>query len=268
VDHKAIVITGASSGIGAALARRLSGHGRVLGLVGRNARRLDLIARECIEAGASCYSASIDITDGARLTNFLHSFDLEHAIDLLIVNAGILDGRHENDVTETGEIALRVVKTNLLGALDTVHAVLPAMRRRRRGGIILVSSLAGFVPLADAPAYSASKAGLISYALALRDATHSDGIRVVVACPGFVSTAMAARHQGPRPGEISADEAARRILNGFQADKALIGFPMVAFWLSRFNLLVPEFLRRRAMLRTRFYVADSDRRESQDGAGT
>jgi short-subunit dehydrogenase len=258
VDHKVIVITGASSGIGAALARRLSGNGRVLGLIARDRDRTETVAKACTEAGAVCRSASIDIRDRARLVDFVHRFDDDHAIDLLIVNAGILDGRHADQVTESGETARRVLETNLLAAIDTVHAVLPAMRRRRRGGIIFVASLAGFVPLADAPAYSASKAGLVSYALALRDATDGDGIRVVVACPGFVSTAMATLHRGLRPGEVSADEAARRILDGFQSNRALIGFPTVAFWLSRINLLVPEFLRRLGTRRNRFHVAESD----------
>jgi short-subunit dehydrogenase len=259
VSHRAIVITGASSGIGAALARRLSGPDRVLALIGRDQRRTETVGRACIASGASSHSACIDVCDSPRLTDFLHSFDRDHSIDLLVVNAGILDGRRNDQVVESGETARQVLQTNLLAAVDTVHAVLPGMRRRRHGGIIFVSSLAGFVPLADAPAYSASKAGLVSYALALREAVEGDGIRVVVACPGFVATAMSDRHRGPHPGKISADEAARRILEGFRSNKALIGFPTIPFWLSRVNLLVPEFLRRRGTRHNRFHVADTDR---------
>jgi short-subunit dehydrogenase len=86
-----------------------------------------------------------------------------------------------------------------------------------------------------------------------------DGIRVVVACPGFVATAMSDRHRGPHPGKMSADEAASRILAGFRSNKALIGFPAVPFWLSRINLLIPEFLRRGGARHNRFHVADTDR---------
>jgi short-subunit dehydrogenase len=255
VDHKAIVITGASSGIGATLARRLSGPGRVLGLIGRNQQRLETVAAECTAAGASCRSASIDIRDSPRLRGFLDDFDRDHPIDLLVANAGILDGRHGDQVAESGETARRVLEINLLAAVDTVHAVLPAMCRRRSGGIIIVSSLAAFVPLADAPAYSASKAALVSYAVALRDAVEGEGVKVMAACPGFVATPMADIHLGPRPGEISADEAATHILEGFRRDKALVGFPSVPFWLSRLSLLVPEFVRRRGARSTRFHVA-------------
>ena len=174
VDFKAIVITGASSGIGATLARRLSGPGRVLGLVGRNQERLDAVAAKCASARSLCRTDCLDIRDTGRLTGFLDAFDRDHATDLLIANAGILDGRHAEQVTESGDTARQVLEINLLATVATVHAVLPAMRQRRRGGIILVSSLAGFVPLADAPAYSASKAGLVSYGLELRDAVEDD----------------------------------------------------------------------------------------------
>ena len=155
---------------------------------------------------------------------------------------------------ERGSVARRVLETNLLATLDVVHLVLPAMQRNRRGSIVLVASLAALVPLPDAPAYSASKAGLLSYGLALRDAVAAEGIRVVVACPGFVATAMAGRHLGPRPGEISADDAAARILTGLRRNRAMIGFPFVPFWLSRLSLLVPEAIRRRGMKDTRFHV--------------
>ena len=87
MDFKAIVITGASSGIGASLARRLSGPGRVLGLVGRNQQRLETVAAACAAAGAHCRSASIDIRDAARLQGFLDDFDRDHPIDLLVANA-------------------------------------------------------------------------------------------------------------------------------------------------------------------------------------
>ncbi len=255
MDLKAIVITGASSGIGATLARRLSGPGRVLGLIGRNQQRLEMVAAECAAAGAHCRTASIDVRDTARLQVFLDHFGRDHPIDLFVANAGILDGRHADQVTETGEAARSVLEINLLAAVDSVHAVLPAMRHRGSGGIIIVSSLAGFVPLADAPAYSASKAALVSYALALRDALASEGVKVMAACPGFVATPMADGHVGPRRGEISADDAATHILDGYRRNKSLVGFPLIPFWLSRLSLLVPEFVRRWGMRGTRFHVA-------------
>lgn len=254
MDFGTIVITGASSGIGAALARALAAPGRMLALLGRNTGRLEAVAADCRAKGAACRIASLDASDTDALQAFLVEVGRETAIDLLIANAGILEGRSADETVERGSVARRVLETNLLATLDVVHLVLPDMQRNRRGSIVLVASLASLVPLPDAPAYSASKAGLLSYGLALRDAVAAEGIKVVVACPGFVATAMADRHLGPRPGEISADDAASRILAGLRRNKAMIGFPFIPFWLSRLSLLVPESIRRRGMKDTRFHV--------------
>ncbi len=254
MDFRTIVITGASSGIGAALARSLAAPGRTLALLGRNAGRLEEVATACRSKSADCKVASLDVADRDGLSAFLRDLEQDGPVDLLIANAGILEGRSADQALEDGKVARRVLETNLLAAIDIVHLVLPRMRRERRGQIVLVASLASLVPLPDAPAYSASKAGLLSYGLALRDAVAPEGVRVAVACPGFVATAMAGRHLGPRPGEISAADAAERILSGLRRNKGMIGFPLVPFWLSRLSLLVPEALRRRSMKGTRFHV--------------
>ncbi len=253
----AIAITGASSGIGAALSRQLAQSGRVLALIGRDRARLEQVAADCRSKGASCRIGCLDVRDTARLSDFLDAFDREQPIDTFISNAGILDGRHADQEVEDGKTARLVLETNLLAAIDAVHMVLPRMRQRRRGEIVLVASLAALVPLPDAPAYTASKAGLLSYGVALRDAVAAEGIKVVVACPGYVSTAMADIHLGPRPGEISADAAAALILRGLRRNKDLVGFPLVPFWLSRLNLLVPEFMRRRGLRGARFHVGQN-----------
>lgn len=254
MSFKSIVITGASSGIGAALARSLAAPGRTLALLGRNTERLEAVASACQEKGATCRIASLDVSDTAGLSTFLEDVGRVTPIDLIIANAGILDGRAADETVERGSVARRVLETNLLAAVDLIHLVLPSMQKNRRGSIVLVASLASLVPLPDAPAYSASKAGLLSYGLALRDAVGPEGIRVVVACPGFVATAMSDRHLGPRPGEISAEDAAERILDGLGRNTAMIGFPLVPFWLSRLSLLVPEVIRRRGMKNTRFHI--------------
>jgi len=251
---RSMVITGASSGIGAALALRLAGVGTHIALLGRDVGRLTAVADACRGHGAVCQTAAIDICDGPAMSAFLQQVDRQEPIDLLIANAGVLEGRQADQVVEAAGVARRVIETNLLATLDTVHHVLPGMRQRRNGTIVLVASLASLVPLADAPAYSASKAALLSYGIALRDSVAAEGVRVVVACPGFVATAMGQKHLGPRPGEITADQAADIILRGIRANRAIIGFPLVPFWLSRLSLLAPEWLRRRGMRGTRFHV--------------
>jgi len=254
MDFNRIVITGASSGIGAALARALAAPGRTLALLGRNTERLEAVAASCRAEGATCRIESLDQTDTDRLSIIVADIGRAAPIDLLIANAGILDGRPADDAVESATAARRVLETNLLATVDLIHMVLPTMRRNGHGTVVLVASLASLVPLPDAPAYSASKAGLLSYGLALREALAAEGIRVAVACPGFVATAMASKHMGSRPGEISAERAAERILNGLRRNTALIGFPSVPFWLSRLSLLVPEAIRRRGMKNTRFHV--------------
>lgn len=264
---RAIAITGASSGIGAALSRRLAGPGCSLALIGRDASRLARVAEECRSKGASCRTGSIDVRDTAQLSSFLDDFDRAQPIDTFISNAGILDGRHADEALEGSDAARQVLETNLLAAVDAVHIVLPKMRQRGQGGIVLVASLAALVPLPDAPAYSASKAGLLSYGLALRDALAGEQIKVVVACPGYVSTAMADVHIGARPGEISADAAAALILRGLSRNQPVIGFPTGPFWVTRFSLLVPEFLRRRGMSGPRFHVDRSAAPRAGSGKG-
>jgi short-subunit dehydrogenase len=255
MNYRSIAITGASNGIGAALARQLAAEGRVMALIGRDASRLEAVAQSCRTKGAECTTAQLDIREDRKLSDVLQAFDEAHPVELLVASAGILGGRPADQPVETADTARCVLETNLLATVDTVHALLPAMRRRRQGDMVLVSSLAAFVPLTDAPAYSASKAGLLSYGLALRDAVADEGIRVVVACPGFVATAMAKVHIGRRPGEISADEAASTILAGLRRNRAIVGFPAWPFWLCRLSLLVPERIRRRGMQGTRFHVA-------------
>jgi short-subunit dehydrogenase len=251
---KSIVVIGASSGIGAALARKLAGPDRYLLLMGRNTGRLTSVSSECRSRGAYVEELAADMCHAHIVDAALTSFDRQYPVDLLIANAGILDGRHECDRTESADSARRVLETNLLAPVDITHALLPAMRARRKGDLLFVTSVAAFAPLADAPAYSASKAGLMSYGLALGDALSTEGIRVFVACPGFVATAMAAIHIGQRPDELTADEAADRILRGLQHNSPLTGFPWVSYWFSRLCLILPEVVRRRGMSATRFFV--------------
>jgi short-subunit dehydrogenase len=252
---KNIVITGASSGIGAALARFYARPGVTLGLIGRDPARLGAVATEVRAAGATVVEGRIDLRDRAALTSFLAEFDAGHPVDLLIASAGVLDGRRADGVVEDAEIARRVIEINLLGAVDTVHAVLPGMRQRRRGHIVLVSSLAAFSPLADAPAYSASKAGLLSYGRAMRAAVAHENVRVSVVCPGYVASAMTETHIGNHPHKISAEAAARLIDAGVKRNKPVIGFPLNLYFQALISPFFPEFIIRMATKGIRFHVA-------------
>jgi short-subunit dehydrogenase len=249
-----IVITGASSGIGAALARFYAAPGVTLGLMGRDAGRLGAVAAAARAAGAAAVEGVLDVQDRAALRGFLTGFDAHHPIDLLIANAGVLDGRRADGAIEDADAARRVIEINLLGATDTLHAVLPAMRARGRGQIALVSSLAALSPVTDAPAYSASKAGLLSYGKALRAALAAENVGISVICPGYVTSAMTESHIGHQPGKISADAAARLIAAGIARNKAVIGFPRVLYALAMITPFVPEAINRMATKGIRFHV--------------
>ena len=249
-----IVITGASSGIGAALAGFYAAPGVTLGVAGRDAARLAAVATALDAAGAGVEQGVFDLLERPALEGFLRGFDAAHPIDLLIANAGVLDGRRADGTLEDGAAARRVIDINLLGALDTVHAVLPQMIARGRGHLVLVSSLAGLAPVTDAPAYSASKAGLVAYGRALRAALVQTGVRVSVVCPGYVTSAMTASHIGEHPGKISAEAAARLIAAGIARNRQIIGFPRGLYMLAMISPFVPEAINRLATKGLRFHV--------------
>ena len=250
-----MVITGASSGIGAALAAHYARPGVTLGLTGRDAARLASAAAGASRAGAYVQQGVFDVRDRRALSGFLSGFDADHPIDLLIANAGILEGRQADGTPEDAEAARRVIDTNLLGAIDTVLAVTPGMTARGRGHIVLVSSIAGIAPVADAPAYSASKAGLLAYGRALRASFGKSGVRVCVVCPGYVASAMTDSHIGHQPGKITASAAARLIAHGVARDRAVIGFPRLLYLPALITPFLPEAINLMATRNLRFHVA-------------
>ncbi len=246
--ERTFVITGASSGIGAALARRLAGRpGAVLGLVGRDESRLAGVAADCRAAGAAVTAATLDVRDRDGLTSWLAGFDAATPVDGVIANAGVSAGSLPGGHPERGTQIYDVFEVNLGGALNAVVPMLPRMRARGRGRIVLVSSLAAFAPLADAAAYSASKAALLTWGLALRQGLRRDGVAVNVVCPGFVTTPMSASVRGWKPLEITADDAVGRIEAGLARDRAVIAFPWPLALASRLVPLVPEPVLARAM---------------------
>jgi len=252
MQFRTALISGASSGIGAAVARLLAAEGWRVILVGRDRERLDAVAADCNVLGAGgVRTAAFDVRDGEAFSILVAQ---EPVIDLFVSNAGILDGRRHHDMLETPQTAREVLEVNLLAAIDCLHRILPTMCSRRRGHIALVSSLAAYSPLADAPAYSASKAGLLSYGLAMREALRDSGVSVTVICPGYVSTPMGDVHLGNRPYEVTPEVAARKIVDATLRGRASSGFPALLYQTSRLSLLLPAWLTRRFTAKLRFQV--------------
>lgn len=241
---RSIVITGASSGIGAALALDYAGAGVALALIGRDPARLDSIATACRQKGAVVAAATIDVTEAVRLGDWLQNFDRDHPIDLVIANAGVsLDkGSHIDP-----EIVRRTFAINVDGAFNTVLPLLPAMQARGHGQVALVSSLAGFIGLPRGAAYSASKAALRVWGEGLRYRLKRNGIGVSVICPGFVVSRMTEGNDFPMPFLMDAARASRIVRRGLERNAARIAFPLptrAAIWLAE---LLPAALVARLM---------------------
>ncbi len=249
-----VVITGASSGIGAALACRYARSRGVLGLIGRNRERLESVAARCRASGCEVRTALIDVRDRAALAAWLNEFDRESPVDIVIANAGVQAGTTPEGKLEDSDAAYALMQTNVLGVLNTLQPLIPAMLERGRGRIVIMSSIAALFPLPDSGAYSASKAAVLTYGLALRSHLYGAGVRVTVICPGFVTSPMSARNTGWKPLRMSAEAAADRIVRKLERDQAVIMFPWLLALAARAGALLPDVLRRAAMRPFRFYI--------------
>ncbi len=251
---RSIVITGASRGLGAALATVYAEPGCHLGLTAFGSPLLSDVARTCEERGATVRHAWIDAASAQDMRVFLRTIDGEHPLDLVIVNAGRFSGSPAAGVLQPPQEGLDLLRSNLVGAITTVEAAVDVMRPRRRGHIVLIVSLAALYPLADAPVYSASKAGLAAYGEAMRELLADDGIRVSLVYPGHIATDQTKRQIGRLPLMISAPEAARIIRKGLDRGRDSIVFPRRLYWMIRAGGLLPARLRYRTNRPFRFHV--------------
>jgi short-subunit dehydrogenase len=224
-DPAAVLITGATGGIGSALARHYAQPQRLLVLQGRDPERLEALARGCRDRGAEVRTAALDLRDQQAVRNWLDALLGEMPVDLAILNAGVTSNVRRGPDGESWEDVERVIDVNLRAALLAVDRLLPAMRRRGRGQIALISSLSAYHGLGLTPAYCASKAALKAYGEALRGWLEPRGIAVNVVLPGFVRSAMSDDFPGPRPFMLQPEDAARRIVRGLARNRARISFP-------------------------------------------
>jgi len=252
--YRVVVITGASSGLGAALAISYAAPETVLGLIGRNEERLAAVASACRSAGASVDSAAIDVADGPALAAWLTAFDDAHKVDLLIANAGISAGPDPETPGEPVAVTLRQIGVNLIGAVHTIAPLVPRMCERRLGQIVAIASIAAYRGLPYSPGYCASKAGLRAYAEALRPNLARCGVGVTVVCPGFFSSPMTDRWDGPTPFLTSGERAAQRIKRGIDRGAARIDFPWPLVLGMRFCDLVPAIIGDRILRDFRFHI--------------
>lgn len=238
---RSIVITGASNGIGTALALIYACDGVSLGLIGRDAVRLTAVAEQCRARGAEVIIGLIDVTDLPTLGEWLRTFDEMHPVDLVIANAGIASTLGSPKESEDWETVRRVFDVNTWGTLNTIMPLMEPMRTRRRGQIGIVSSLSAYTGMPISPAYCGSKAAIKVYGESLRGWLAPQGVGVTVICPGFVKSDMSDRFPGPTPFKMSAEKAARLIREGLARNRARIAFPFpLAFGMRLLSILPPS----------------------------
>jgi len=217
-----VFITGASSGLGAALAAHYAARGAVLGLV---ARRADKLAAIAAALGTPVSVYAVDVADRDALAAAAADFASRHGTpDIVIANAGISPGTQGGDPADVAVLE-RVLRTNVSGLAATLAPFVEPMRTRASGTLAGIASVAGFRGLPGSGAYSASKAAAIAWLEALRVELHGSGVRVVTVCPGYIETPMTAVNRFPMPFLISAEDAAKRVARAIERGDAFTVLP-------------------------------------------
>lgn len=235
------LITGASSGLGAALALARAQPGATLHLSGRSQSRLDTVASACRAKGATVHTTTISVTDRDAMAAWIEAAGPLH---LVIANAGISAGLGRSS-TEPPAQARAIFATNLDGMLNTVFPALDVMAAQppgpdgKRGRIAVIASISAFMPLPTAPCYGASKAAVDSFTAASIPSATALGIGLTSVCPGYIQTNMTAHNRFPMPGLMSAERAAAIILRGLARDKKRIVFPWWMGLAARLAGLLP-----------------------------
>ncbi len=239
-DPSSILITGASSGLGRALAVRYARPGVRIHLSGRDSARLAEAHAACVAKGARVSAETVDVADRAAMSAWIARADSASPLDLVIANAGISGGTGGQGEDEAQTRA--IFDVNFAGVVNTVWPAIQAMRPRRAGQIAIMASLAGYRGFPSAPAYAASKAAVKAWGEGLRGWLKPDGISVNVVCPGFVTTRMTAQNRFPMPLLMDADKAAAIVAEGLKRDKPRISFPwQIAFLVWLFAALPPAW---------------------------
>ncbi len=240
-SNKVVLITGASSGIGQGLALELARRGATVGLVARRKETLDETVRQIEAAGGKALALPADVKDvesiNAAATKLRESFG---KIDVLIANAGI---GATNDAAELNaqEVA-GVINVNVIGASNSVAAVVGDMVARGEGQLVVISSLAAYRGLPKSAAYCASKAGVSAFFESLRLDLQPKGVDVTIIHPGFIKTPLTAGRQAQMPYLLELNDAVAKIVNVIEKRKKSYAFPWQLASIVRAGMIMPNFM--------------------------
>jgi short-subunit dehydrogenase len=250
-SNKVVLITGASSGIGRSLAVELGKRGATTGLLARRAETLQEVAREVEAAGGRAHALAADVTDATAVRAAAQELRAKFGtIDVLVANAGV--GTLTEDHARLGEQVAETLEINLIGAANSVAAVLPEMIERGEGQLVAISSLASYRGLPKSGAYCASKAALNALFESLRLDLKGTGVSVTIIKPGFIKTPLTAGREAQMPFLLELDDATRRILRAIEARRTSYAFPWQLASIVRLARLMPDALYDRIVLRNSF----------------
>ncbi|MFO0663011.1 MAG: SDR family NAD(P)-dependent oxidoreductase [Polyangiaceae bacterium] len=222
---KHVFLTGASSGIGHAIALEYAAKGAHLYVAARREKELTSLVSRIEKSGGSATAVPLDVSDPAAVLAALKAADkASGGLDVVIANAGVGTGDHAKSF-EWNEVEKQLA-VNVVGAIATVTHAIPLMKKRGRGHLVAVTSLAGRRGLPVGGVYSATKAAVSVYMESLRSALASDGIRVTDVQPGFVETPMTAKNTFKMPFKWTAEQAAKYIVKKLERAPAIIAFPI------------------------------------------
>jgi short-subunit dehydrogenase len=250
-QNKVVMITGASSGIGRGLAIELARRGSSLGLIARREDLLSEIVSEIKANRGTALSLPADVNDADSIRRQADRFRSEVGpIDVLIANAGIGDARRAVDL-QPARVA-KVINVNLLGAVNSVAAVLREMSERGSGQLVAISSLAAYRGLPKSAAYCASKAGLSCFFESLRVDLMNSGVAVTIIHPGFIKTPLTAGRHAQMPFLMELDDAVNKIIRAIEKQKKSYAFPWQLASIVRLGMVMPTFMYDRIAVKNSF----------------
>lgn len=241
-EDKVVLLTGASSGIGEALAFAMAKRGAIIGLLARREKLLKPIKEQIEKNGGTARYFVCDVTETEKLSDAAENLRNEFGkIDIMIANAGIGGNNPKTRSLEADAVA-KVINVNLIGAVNSVAAVLPNMLERKSGQLVAISSLAGFRGLPKSAAYSASKAGMTAFFESVRLDVQHLGISVSIIQPGFIKTPLTSGRANKMPFIMELENSIPLFLNAIEKQKKFAAFPWQLASFVRFSKIMPTWL--------------------------